>query len=372
MERLESSLRSSRERAGLSQGALAAACGISRQAYAAIERGASVPSTEVALRLARALGATVDALFRLAGPPGQARADLIGPSALGPAPVRADVQKVGDRWVARPLDGSAQRPAVVRSLSVANAMVQARPGSAEVDVELLDPPDRPTLVVVGCDPAMSVVAAHLREHGVGVSWHEMGSDAALAQLAMGAAHVAGCHMRDHATGEYNLPLVARRLASPATVVTFAVWDQGLVVAPGNPKRIRGVEDLARAGVSIVNREDGSASRALLESAMASADVSDASVAGFDRTATSHLSVAEGVGMGLADAGVAVRAAAVALGLDFVPLAQERYDLVIPNGFLELRAVAELLAALRRPALRRQVEALGGYDVAPMGTEPAAA
>ena len=77
-------------------------------------------------------------------------------------------------------------------------------------------------------------------------------------------------------------------------------------------------------------------------------------------------------MGLADAGVAVRAAAVALGLDFVPLAQERYDLVIPNGFLELRAVAELLAALRRPALQRQVEALGGYDVAPMGTEPAAA
>ena len=219
---------------------------------------------------------------------------------------------------------------------------------------------------------MSVVAAHLREHGVGVSWHEMGSDAALAQLAMGAAHVAGCHMRDHATGEYNLPLVARRLASPATVVTFAIWDQGLVVAPGNPKRIRGVEDLARPGVSIVNREDGSASRALLESAMASAGVSDASVAGFDRTATSHLSVAECVGMGLADAGVAVRAAAVALGLDFVPLAQERYDLVIPNGFLELRAVTELLAALRRPALQRQVEALGGYDVAPMGTEPAAA
>jgi putative molybdopterin biosynthesis protein len=219
---------------------------------------------------------------------------------------------------------------------------------------------------------VSVVAAHLSGRGIHLSWHEMGSATALQELAKGHAHVAGCHLLDPQTGQYNLPAVAHYLPFPTTVVTFAVWDQGLVVAPGNPKRIRGIEDLARPGVFIVNREQGAGSRLLLDEALAGAGLGPEQVAGYDREAHSHLSVAEAVGMGLADTGVAVRAAAIALGLDFVPLGQERYDLVIPDHFLDEHPIQELLASLRRPALQRQVEALGGYDVARMGVEPAVA
>ena len=369
MDRLETSLRELRTAAGMSQTRLAAEAGISRQAYSSIEHGGATPSTDVALRLARVLDTTVESLFRL-GAPTSFRASLT--EAVTGDMTRAEVQQIGNRWVARPLNGSPAHPAVTRSLPVANALIRADANGTEADVELLDQPARRALVAVGCDPSTSVVAAHLQIRGVTLSWHEMGSAAALEELARGNAHVAGCHLLDPATGQYNLPAIARALPFPCTVVTFAVWDQGLVVAPGNPKGIRGVKDLARPGVLMVNREAGSGSRALLDSALAAAGLDLGSIAGYDREAHSHLSVAEAVGIGLADAGVAVRASAIALGLEFVPLGQERYDLVVPAHFLDHEPVGELLAALRRTELRRQVEALGGYDVAAMGTEPVAA
>ena len=372
MDRLETSLREARAACTMTQAALAAAAGISRQAYAAIEHGTATPSTDVALRLARALRTTVDALFRLGGSVTVRAALSSGFEPGAGASVRADVRRVGDRWVAHPLAGSVTRPSVTRGLPVANAVVRPIAGTDEAEAELTSEPEGRGLLVVGCDPAMSVVAAHLLEHGVRLSWHEMGSAAALEELAKGNAHVAGCHLRDPESGQFNLPFLARYLPFPATVVTFAVWDQGLVVAPTNPKQIRGVEDLGRPGVLMVNREVGSGSRALLDGALASAGMAPEDTAGYDRVARSHLSVAEAVGMGLADAGVAVRAAALAVGVDFVQLGQERYDLVIPDRFLGTDAVQELLAALRRAELRRQVEALGGYDVALMGMEPAAA
>ena len=373
MERLETSLRESRTLAGLTQTAAAAAAGISRQAYAAIEHGDATPSTDVALRLARALRTTVEALFRLPGSSTTVRALLTGPMSPEDGPsVRADVHRVGERWIARPLAGSSQRPAVARSLPVANAVIRTPAAGGEVEAELLERPTDRGLLAVGCDPSMPVVAAHLLGHGVTLTWHEMGSAAALGELASGNAHVAGCHLQDPESGQYNVPWVKRLLPFPATVVTFAVWDQGLAVAAGNPKRVRGVQDLGRPGVLTVNREAGSGSRALLDSALATAGMRPTDVAGYEHEARSHLSVAEAVAVGLVDTGIAVRAAALALGLDFVPLSQERYDLVIPDHFLDFEPVAELLAALRRTELRRQVEGLGGYDVAAMGTEPAAA
>jgi putative molybdopterin biosynthesis protein len=372
MESLSTSLRPFRQRAGLSQAALAVRAGISRQAYSAIELGTSIPSTDVALRLARALGASVEALFALPHESFPTTATLTTELSDDGLVQRADVHQVGARWVARPLAGAPGRPAIVRSLPVANALVHTSANGRDADVEPLAASTGRSLVAVGCDPSVSVVAAHLHGRGVELSWHEMGSAAALRELAAGNAHVAGCHLLDPESGQFNLPAVARMLPFPATVVTFAIWDQGLVVAPGNPKGIRGVEDLARPGIAIVNREPGSGSRMLLDESLAGAGVPVSQVAGYGRSAASHLSVAEAVGMGLADAGVAVRAAAIALGLDFVPLGQERYDLVFPSHFLDDDAVAELLRSLRSASLQRQVEALGGYDVAQMGQEPAVA
>ena len=371
MNVLETSLRRLRSSASKSQTKLAHEIGISRQAYSAIENEISTPSTEVALRLAAALATTVESLFRLRplDPPPSAR--LTNPLPLDPI-VRADVHQIGDQWIARPLSGTPSRPAVTKSFSLANALIRAGTSADEAEIHQLEQTSTKTLVAVGCDPSIAIVAAHLQSHGVELSWCEMGSAAALQQLAIGNAHVAGCHLFDRPTGQYNLPAISRYLPFPTTTITFAVWDQGLVVAPGNPKQVRGIEDLARPGTVTVNRELGSGSRTLLDDALDRSGVGAEHIAGYDIEARSHLSVAEAVAIGLADTGIAVRAAAIALGLGFVPLGQERYDLVIPNHFLNEEVIGELLAALRRPGLQRQIESLGGYDVANMGNQPAAA
>jgi putative molybdopterin biosynthesis protein len=161
---------------------------------------------------------------------------------------------------------------------------------------------------------------------------------------------------------------ARRLLGPnARLVTFAIWEQGLMLAPGNPYGIGHVGDLSRRGLRIANREAGSGARALLDAELARAGVKPDRVAGYATVVRSHLAAAEAVSAGLADAAVGVRAAALALGLAFLPLAQERYDLAIPDRFFELPAVQALLETLTSPLFRLEVEALGGYDVSPMGT-----
>ncbi len=380
MPRLDVSLRRSRVALELSQEALARAAGISRQAYAAIETGGATPSTEVALRLARALDTSVEGLFSLPdGPASVVEAELVsGPGPLGETQVRVQLHQVGDRWLARPLQGEPWGPSISHTLPTAQGL--ARGGDVDgsmgrrvaVDVWPKGQGRGAELVVAGCDPAMGVVAAYLQPQGVELVPLELGSRAALEQVARGQAHVAGCHLMDEATGQFNVPWVKRILPFPATVVTFAVWEQGLLVRPGNPKGVRGVADLARPGVSMVNREAGSGSRALLDAKLREAAVPVQEVAGYGVEARSHLVVAEVVAMGMADVGVGVKAAAVAAGLDFVSLGQERYDLVVPDHFLGLPAVQRLLAALRRRELRRQVEALGGYDTSVMGAEAPAA
>lgn len=373
MSRLLTSLRQARLAAALSQEALAAAVGISRQAYAAAESGSAVPSTEIALRLARALGTTVETLFAL---PEAARAAVIA-EPIGGEPVetagqRVRLLRVGGRWLARPLSGPTSGS---RALAWADGIARPDPDQpGRVRVELLGEPSDPehSLVMVGCDPAVTLLATAVRQRGVELLWTEEGSRAALAGLARGEAHVAGCHLLDVATGQYNEPWVARLVPFPCQLVGFAVWEQGLIVAAGNPRGVRGVDDLARPEVRLVNREEGAGSRVLLDLALAFAGIPAGAVRGYDCLASGHLAVAEAVRAGLADVGVGVRAAAIADGLDFIPLGEERYDLVVPRHFLDLPSVATLLDALRRPALRQQVESLGGYDVAPMGLPASAA
>ena len=145
-----------------------------------------------------------------------------------------------------------------------------------------------------------------------------------------------------------------------------------MVAAGNPKGIGHVGDLARAGLRIANREAGSGARALLDADLTRAGLEPAQVGGYDAVVRSHLAAAEAVAAGLAHAAVGVRAAAQALGLGFVPLARERYDLAIPARHFELPAVQALLETLTSPLFRLEVEALGGYDVRPMGTLVSAA
>jgi len=145
------------------------------------------------------------------------------------------------------------------------------------------------------------------------------------------------------------------------VFSFAIWEQGLVIARGNPKMIRGVGDLAHRNVTIVNREFGAGSRRLLDATLGAAGIATRAVRGYDREAPGHLAAAWQVKTGAVDCCIATKAAARMFGLEFLPLATERYDLAIRRRDLDLPAVVKLLEVLGRADFRREVEKFGGYD-----------
>lgn len=361
-DRLHNTLAGERERLGWSQARMAEAAGISRQSYAAIESGRSVPSTAIALRLSETLGRPVSELFRLPDRTEELRVSVWS-GAVAPSPGhRVRLTRIAGRWIAHPL-AEAHRPD-----GLADGRVESCDG-IEVRVGLFpEPPPPAGLAVVGCDPAFGIVADALRgERGIEVSWTQRGSRSALLTLARGEAHLAGVHLLDTRTGTWNEALVRELVPFPCIRVAFAVWEQGLLVRPDTRRQIGGVGDLGAGRARLLNREPGSGSRALLDEALTEAGVDPSSVEGYSTAARGHLAVADGIAAGAADAGVAIRAAGQARGLEVLPLREEAYELVIPDHFLDLPSVASLLRFLRSPGVHAQVEALGGYDVAGMGT-----
>jgi putative molybdopterin biosynthesis protein len=361
-ERLHNVLAAERERLGWTQSRMAEAAGISRQSYAAIETGGSVPSTGVALRLGAALGRPVEELFRLPDASGERR-DAVWSGVSSPRPgERARLTRIGGRWIAHPC-ADAHRPG-----EPADGVVEG-PGEQATVVRLFaERPPPAELAAVGCDPAFGIVVDELqRHHGIGTSWSQRGSRAALLALSRGEAHVAGVHLHDPFSDTWNARWVEELAPFPCTRISFAVWEQGLLVHPDAPRRVGAITDLGAKGVRLLNREAGSGSRALLDSALTAAGIEPAAVHGYETAARGHFSVADGIAAGAADAGVAIRAASASRGLGFLRLREEAYELVVPNHFLDLPAVEALLGVLRRPGVQRQVEALGGYDVATMGS-----
>ena len=365
MTRINSNLRQARRATGLSQESLARSASISRQAYGAIEAGRSVPSTEVALRLARALGATVEALFSL--PEEQSKTVEAEPMFTIneiPLPARVQLVRMGDRLLARPLVG---HQATLYSMAAADGVALGWGEGRRVSVELMSPMEEvQQLVMAGGEPSMTLLGRELRSRGIELVWMGEGSDVALRHLIDGTIHIAGCHLLDEATGVYNLPWVERLVPFKCTVVTFAVRQQGLMLFPGNPQGITDIVHLARPDLLIVNREEGSGSRALLDRLVEKAGIPKENIRGYNRIVPGHLAVADVIASGLADAGIGVRAAAEARCLGFLPLGEERYDLVIPDHFFHLPMVQTFVDILKRPNPRRQIEALGGYDVSLMG------
>ena len=351
-------LRDERRRQGLTQREIAHRAGISRQGYIAIEAGAAVPSTEIALRLGSVLNAPVERLFRLAD--GLHRMIVARAGSEVRIGARVRIARVGDRVLAFDAGaGGAQR--------TASGVVSARNADRVEVLPLPSAPIEPDLVVAGCDPALGVIGdLFAREQGLGILWSPMGSRAALEALARGDVHVAGTHLRDPGSTEYNVGWVREVVPFPCTVVRFAEWEQCLVTTAGNPHHVRSVEDLANPALRLLNREPGSGSRALLDELLQRAAIPSDRVTGYETRAPGHMAVAGGIAAGAADAGIAIRAAAAAFGLDFVHLRSERYDLVVPDHFLEFPAVRRLLDCLRGSSVRRQVESLGGYDVGSMG------
>ena len=229
------------------------------------------------------------------------------------------------------------------------------------------------------DLALEALWTHARREHSEVSFtaNYIGSLDGLLALLHGEVALAGAHILDEETGEYNLPILRRLFpGGQLLAVTLAEREQGLIVARGNPKRIGSFVDLARDDVRFVNRQPGSGTRTLSEHHLRRAGIAAASVMGFDRVVDTHLAVASAVAEGSAkggakggaDVGLGVYAAARAFGLDFVPVAKERYDLVLLAADRHRPPLSWLLDAVASPGFRSVVAELGGYDTTKIGQE----
>jgi putative molybdopterin biosynthesis protein len=350
---------------GLSQGQLAERVGLTRQAISSIESGQYVPNTAVALALARALRCSVEDLFALPEGSSVPRIELVGESRDDAR--RLAVANVGGRWVGYPLEGA---QAIQQGFISADVLLPPRGTSG--DARYLTGADRleRNALLLGCDPSLGILCGHLSSQSADARllWLSAASQAALNAVAAGEAHLAGTHLPDPDSPTFNLFHARRALSrTGGVVVEFARWEEGLVVLPGNPKDLRRVEDLVRPDVRVVNREMGSGSRALFDEMLQRSGIPGDAIAGYHRLVGSHMAAAAAVASGAADAAIALRASALSVGMDFVPLEQMRFDFVIPRPHMSHPTVARLLDALQSASLRAELEALPGYDVAGMGT-----
>ncbi|MDQ7835696.1 MAG: molybdopterin biosynthesis protein [Humidesulfovibrio sp.] len=284
--------------------------------------------------------------------------------------VRLAVGKVGEGFVAAPL---ARGAGLITSLTRAQAVTRIPAQSegleqdADIEAELLVPPGglEKVLVHIGShDNILDLLANELMglpEPLRLVSSH-VGSMGGLTALKNGSALFAGCHLFDPATKDFNFPFLSKHLPGlDLVVLNLAIRHQGLIVAKGNPKGIKGVADLARPEVGFINRQRGAGTRILLDHHLDVAGIAPQLVRGYDREEFTHMAVAVNVLTGAADCGLGIFAAAKALALDFAPLAHERYDLVFPAAYLDDPRIKTLRAVIETPQFQERMQALGGYE-----------
>jgi putative molybdopterin biosynthesis protein len=363
MTSIVNNLRRLRIARGLGQSELARRAGISRQALSAIEGGTYQPGVATALRIARALGQSVESLFG-EDQPVEIVARWHGVAASARSS-RVALARVGGRLVALP-----RSPAALSLAPAAGVLKRVRPGGrAEIAAYRTSQEIDSTLIVAGCDPAVALLADHMARHSPTLEVVAVGrsSRAALRLLAERGAHVAGVHLRDPRTGEYNLAAAREALRGHrVTIVSFARWELGLATRHGIRSPLREVADLARPGVTVINREQGSGARLVLDEALAVAGISPTRLKGYSQLAAGHLEVASAIANGLADAGVTIRVAADAYGLDFAVWREERYDLVVGRREMNSRPVLAMLEALGSGQFAREIADLCAYDTGEMG------
>lgn len=289
--------------------------------------------------------------------------------------LRVKIGKVGDRLIATPLQRGA---GVTTSLVRADGLVciprfsEGIQAGEKVSAELMRSQEEieNTIVAIGShDLALDVLANHLRRQHPErtLSSSNVGSIGGLLALKQDEAHLAGSHLLDEETGEYNISYVKKLLPDIEVIIVNLVFrEQGLIVAKGNPKGINNLADLLRPDVNFVNRQRGAGTRVLLDYKLNQMGLDPQNIRGYERTEFTHLAVAAAVDSGTADVGLGIVAAARALDLDFVPLLKEQYDLVMPKSHYESPFLDPLLSILNQPSFQRDVEALGGYDVSQMG------
>jgi putative molybdopterin biosynthesis protein len=353
---------------GLSVAELAKRIGVTRQTLYSIEAGTYVPNTEVALKMARELETSVEELFVLPKSGLDASAamqtDYLSSSKPGKGQA-VRVCRVGDKWVSIPVSPS---PYYMPEADGVITETMRTTHGTKLAVFSKEEAGQKRLVIAGCDPATSLLARLVeRLSGVEVVHAPASSRLALEWLKEGKVHIAGSHLEDPDTAEFNLPFVRRTFPrQEMSVLTFAEWEEGFLVARGNPKNIRSIHDLARKGVRFTNREAGSGSRGLLDKLLRKASLRPARISGYNRAAMGHLAAAHSIVIGDADCCIATRSAAQSYGLGFVPLRSERYDFVLHRETMDHPAVEAFCDVLQRSVVRRKLETLAGYDTSKTG------
>lgn len=288
---------------------------------------------------------------------------------------RVKMGRVGDRVVATPLPRGAgsitsltRADGIIRIPTFSEGIGQAE----EVEVELMKDPmdvDR-TLVCIGShDLTLDVLANELGPHNLFLSSSNVGSLGGLLALKSRSSHFATSHLLDVETGEYNWSYIRRYIPDiPVRVFHGVMREQGFMVAKGNPKSITTFQDLVRDDVTFINRQAGAGTRLLLDYYLDKLGLDPNRITGYDLEEYTHTSVAVAVLSGVADVGMGVLAAARALDLDFIPVATEQYDLVIPEAFVNDDKIRIMLDVMRSTRFKDRVLALGGYGVDRTGDE----
>ncbi len=381
-------LRQRRESLGISQSELASRAGLSRQTVSAIETGRAVPALDIALQIAAALSTAVESLFQLQ--PARPRRSVLPVSldevAAQPGS-RVVLAQLGDRVLSYTLSRE-------RLTQPADGVLRAsRGGSPQVELYRGAESAHDTFVLAGCAPALGLLAESLnRQPGAArYLWLPASSTGALRALGDQHVHLAGVHLSDPRTGEANLADVQSHSGRGARLLfTLARWELGLVLPAGNPRRLRRLSQVltscfgARASAAggrtprphrrqpplrLLSREPGSGVHRFLMAELTEAGLPAARLLSRLPSASGQLEVAQAIALGAADVGIATRDAALAYKLDFVPLRQERYDLVLPSELLRDPRATRLLDTLTSAPFRRDLAALG-YDSRPCGSRVA--
>jgi putative molybdopterin biosynthesis protein len=287
--------------------------------------------------------------------------------------IRVTVGRVGKRMLAAPL---ARGAGVISSLVRADGLAllprgsQGEEAGAEVLVQLYRSPQEleQTIFAVGShDITLDLLSQYLAQDNRRMTSANVGSLGGLVALQRGEAHVAGSHLLDPESGEYNLAYIKQYLPGiPVKVVSLVGRQQGLLVQKQNPKSIKTLEDLIRPDVKFINRQRGAGTRVRLDYQLGKLGIDTINIRGYNREEYTHLALAAAIASGRADCGLGIQAAAQPLDLDFVPLFEERYDLIIPIEFFDSPLLAPLLELFENKNLRADIEAMPGYDTKPFG------
>jgi len=356
-------LKAIRQSKGLSQSLLAEQIGVKRQAIYDMESGKYVPNTALALRLSAILGCKVEDLFYEKPATIEHPVTIVEP--FDQKNTRIEVAKIRGNLVGYPLSGNLTfnhgfRPAD-GLLKEDGRRVQLF--SSEESLER-------SIVLLGCDPAFSILKAHVMRQAPDMKVHCRFKSIreALEGLAAGHAHLAGTHLHNTRSGEANVTFAKAVLAgSRARLFAFSLLEEGLMVAPGNPHRIQRIADLADGRLRLINREPGAALRALLDDYMARSGIPASAITGYENEVTSHSEGAQMVLFNSADAALGFRAVASAFELDFVPIEVVRCDLVVPEDLLDHHVIKILLETLQSAKLRQELMALPGYESSSTGS-----